>query len=226
MPRAATRRVTTKTFDELYARLGRVPLRRIRTTPPPGTATARDVNRILDHENVICELVDGVLVEKVMAYSEGSLAAAIIGHLSIYLAEYDLGNVSGADGTLKLWPGLVRAPDVSFVSWDKLPGRQLPSQKIPLLIPDLAVEVLSESNTRGEMERKLKEYFLAGVRLVWYIDPETRTARVFTAPDEAVTLTESDSLDGGDVLPGFTLPLKKLFAKMPKSAKKPRRKKS
>lgn len=226
MPRTASRRTTTKTFDELHARLGRVPLRRIRTTPPPGMATERDVNRILDHENIICELVDGVLVEKVMAYSEASLAAIIIGYMSVYLAEHDLGNVAGADGTLKLWAGLVRAPDVSFVSWDKLPGRLLPSQKIPLLVPDLAIEVLSESNTRGEMERKLKEYFLAGVRLIWYVDPEARTAQVFTAPDHSTTLTESDALDGGDVLPGFTLPLKKLFAKLPKPAKKPRRKKS
>src|SRR5207249_1542657 len=99
MPRAATRRVTTKTFAELHARLGRVPLRRIRTTPPPGMATERDLLRILDHENIPCELVDGVLVEKDMAYAEASLATVISRHIGNYLDEHDVGNVAGADGT-------------------------------------------------------------------------------------------------------------------------------
>jgi Uma2 family endonuclease len=226
MPRASNLPINWKTFDNLLDQLGGVSPRRIRMDPLPGYATERDVLRILDHEDVPCELVDGILVEKIMAYAEASLASDISHHIKTYLDERDLGNVAGADGTLKLWSGLVRIPDVSFVSWDKLPGRQLPRKKIPHLIPDLAVEVLSEGNTRGEMERKLREYFLAGVRLVWYVDPETRTAQVFTAPDQSTTLTESDILDGGDVLPGFTLPLKKLFAKMPKPAKKQRRKKS
>jgi Uma2 family endonuclease len=226
MPRAATRRVTTKTLDELLDRLGGVSLRRIRATPPPGTATERDVTRILNRENVPCELVDGVLVEKVMGAAESYLALQIGRYLLDYLDDHDLGLAFGADGPLGILPGMVRIPDASFVSWQKMPDKEAPDRPVPKVVPDLAVEVWSEGNTRGEMERKLKEYFFAGVRLVWYVEPETRSVRVFTAPDRSTTLTESDTLDGADVLPGFKLPLKKLFAKMPKPAKKPRRKKS
>jgi Uma2 family endonuclease len=78
--------------------------------------------------------------------------------------------------------------------------------------PDLAVEVLSESNTQTEMIRKLKDYFFAGTRLVWFIDPDSRTAQSFTAPDQFITLTEADDLTGGDVLPGFRLNLGELFS--------------
>jgi Uma2 family endonuclease len=61
------------------------------------------------------------------------------------------------------------------------------------------------------MERKLREYFQAGVRLVWYVDPEARTVEIFTAVDWSTMLDESRTLDGGDVLPGFVLPLRELF---------------
>jgi Uma2 family endonuclease len=67
-------------------------------------------------------------------------------------------------------------------------------------------------NTRNEMNRKLREYFQAGVRLVWYVDPDSPTVRTFTSPDAVIELREGDTLDGGDVLPGFTLPLTKHFA--------------
>jgi Uma2 family endonuclease len=122
---------------------------------------------------------------------------------------------------VRLLKGLVRIPDVSFFCWDKLPGRVLPSQPIPALVPDLAVEVLSETNSSQEMERKLREYFLAGVRLVWMIDPRKRMAEVYSAPDApAATLDETQALDGGNVLPGFTLALAELFARLPAAPKK------
>src|SRR5207247_2482726 len=102
---------------------------------------------------------------------------------------------------------------VSFVSWDKLPGHELPDEPIPGLVPDLAVEVLSKGNTASEMRRKLKDYFLAGVRLVWFLDTRTRTAAVYTAPDSKTVLPENGTLDGGDVLPGLALPLRDVFAR-------------
>jgi Uma2 family endonuclease len=80
------------------------------------------------------------------------------------------------------------------------------------VVPDLAVEVLSKSNSPREMARKRDEYFRAGVRLVWEIDPRTRTVRVYTAVDLFEVLTVADTLTGGDVLLGFTLPLADLFA--------------
>ena len=80
------------------------------------------------------------------------------------------------------------------------------------MAPDLAVEVISRGNTREEMERKLLDYFAAGVRLVWYVYPVMREVRVYTMPEAYVTLGGQDTLDGGDVLPGFQLPLATLFA--------------
>jgi Uma2 family endonuclease len=97
------------------------------------------------------------------------------------------------------------------VSWTKLPNRELPAESVASLVPDLAVEVLSESNTRREMERKRKDYFTAGVRLVWQIDPDTHTAEVFTKPDDPATIGPDGELDGADVLPGFRLSLARLF---------------
>ena len=88
-----------------------------------------------------------------------------------------------------------------------MPGRKLPAEPIPLLAPDLAVEVLSKSNTKSEIDRKLHEYFAAGTRLAWVIDPKKRIARAYISPRRSKRITERQSLDGGSVLPGFVLPL-------------------
>src|SRR5207253_2520315 len=97
------------------------------------------------------------------------------------------------------------------VSWDRFPGRKLPRERIPDLAPDLAVEILSEGNTEPEMKRKVQEYFAAGTRLVWLVDPETRSARVFMAPEVCTEVPETGDLDGGAVLPGFRVSLKEWF---------------
>ena len=81
------------------------------------------------------------------------------------------------------------------------------------MVPDLAVEVLSVGNTPAEMKRKRKEYFFSGVRLVWLVDPAARTIEVFTSPDQHLTLREEQALDGGDVLPGFSVPVREIFAR-------------
>lgn len=120
---------------------------------------------------------------------------------------------------------LVRVPDVSFTNWDRLPGRHVPMAPVPEVVPDLAVEVLSEGNTRGEMERKLKEYFLSDVTLVWFLDPRKRTVQVYTSPDDMIELAETDTLDGGDVLPGFSVPVARLFADLGGAPKPKGRKK-
>ena len=206
------RRSKTETLAEFLRKLGGIRPSRIRMNPPPGRATEKDILRIAAEEGRLFELVDGVLVEKVMATKESALASHVIFELKLYLRANDMGVVLGEAGMLRLRPKLVRIPDVSFVSWDQTPGGALPDEPIASLHPDLAVEVLSESNTPREMARKLAEYFEAGCRMVWIIDPETRTADVYTAADQCTHLRTSQSLDGGDVLPGFKLPLKELFA--------------
>ena len=143
-----------------------------------------------------------------------SLLGLQLGHqLADFLEEHDLGVVLGADGMIRLFPGQVRIPDISFISWDRLPGEEVPDEAIGSAVPNLTVEVLSPSNTRAEMERKLRDYFLAGVELVWLIDPKTQTADAYTAPEECRHVGKGGSLDGGDVLPGFRASHKDLFAR-------------
>jgi Uma2 family endonuclease len=191
--------------------LGGIPLARIRCRPAPGTATEADVLVRSNGEKRLLELVDGVLVEKPMGYYEALLAAWLIRVLGRFLDDHDLGFVLGADATLRLAPGLVRLPDVSFIAWDRFPNRELPAEPVPDLAPDLAVEILSEGNTAAEMERKLREYFAAGVRLVWYVYPDERVVRVYTSPTAFLALNENESLDGGAVLPGFRLSIREWF---------------
>jgi Uma2 family endonuclease len=207
--------VSFETMADVLEQLGDISPRRVRLRPVPGKATERDLIRLLDHTDRLYELVDGILVEKIMASLESSLACDLIGFLQSFLADHALGFLMGPDGPARLMPGLVRMPDISFISWKQLPTRERPMEAIAGLAPALAVEVLSPGNTPGEMTRKLKEYFLAGVRVVWFVDPRARTVQVFTAPDRAVTLTEKDTLDGGEVLPGFALSVKRIFAGLP-----------
>jgi len=203
---------TYQTFADVLRRLGNVPPHRVRLNPPPGTATEQDVATIFEYEQRRFELVDGVLVEKVMGYEESQLAALLVYHLIDFVRRHDIGKVAGEAGATRLFPGLVRIPDASFVSWARYPKGKRKRGAIPNLVPDLAVEVLSKGNTRGEMARKLHDYFEAGVRLVWYVDPKKRTVQVFTAVDRSVTLRADQTLDGGDVLPGFTLAIREWFA--------------
>jgi Uma2 family endonuclease len=206
------------TVADMVAHLGDIPLSRIRMVPPPGTATEKDVLEAESRFGCICELIDGVLVEKTMGWKESLLAVEIAHRIRGYLETHDLGDVLGADGTLRILPQQVRVPDVCFLSWQRFPGGERPQAPIPPLAPDLAVEILSPGNTEGEMRRKLRDYFTAGVRLVWYVDPATRSARAYTAPDQCVEIGEDGSLSGGDVLPEFTLPLRELFARAERGA--------
>jgi Uma2 family endonuclease len=203
-----------ETLADLVRRLGDIPLERIRLQPPPGTATEKDVIAIREGpERRICELVEGVLVEKPIGNAESNLAM-ILGQLLLnYLDEHDLGTILGPDGALRIMPKLVRIPDISFLSWEKLPGRKLPRKKIADLAPDLAIEILSESNTKKEMQRKVKDYFAAGVKLVWLIQPKNRTAEIYTSPTDLRRIKKDESLNGADVLPGFSLQLSDLFAR-------------
>jgi Uma2 family endonuclease len=202
------------TLAELVERLGGVPLERIRFRPYPGTATEEDVIRIEAQENRLCELVVGVLVEKPMGFRESLLAVAIARYLYEFVTPRNLGLVTGEGGMMRLFAGLVRIPDVAFISWARLPGGKVPDAPIPRLAPDLAVEVLSRSNTPSEMRGKREEYFEAGVALVWMVDPEERRVTVYTSPEDSVAYGTSDVLDGGTVLPGFSLPLGDLFAEL------------
>lgn len=200
------------TMADLLEQLGGIGPERVRLYPLPGTATEADVAEIEATQDRLCELVDGVLVEKPMGYRESMIASAILAALHSFVMARKLGAVTGEAGMMQLCPGLVRIPDVAFVSRERLPEGRAPREAVPQLVPDLAVEVLSASNTAAEMDRKCREYFEAGVRLVWLVDPQTRSVKVFEGVDRSTTLSGDASLDGGQVLPGLALGLTEVFA--------------
>jgi Uma2 family endonuclease len=206
--------IAIRNLGDLVQRLGGVPLERIRFHPAPGTATVDDVERIHDTEGVLCELIEGVLVEKTVGLRESRLAVFLCGLLNAFGIPRNLGFVTGPDGGMELFAGLVRIPDVAFTSWDRVPGRTMPTAPIPRLAPNLAAEVLSDSNTPKEMSLKRQDYFSSGVDLVWEIDPEIRIVDVYTSPTGPVVRGIADTLDGGNVLPGFRLPLAELFGEL------------
>jgi Uma2 family endonuclease len=217
MPTSATKPKTKfPTIADVQARLGHIPESRILSFPAPGTATVQDLLDGSITGDRLYELVEGILVEKGMGFREGSLAARLIYILQSYLEEDNIGHVAGADGSIRFKLDLVRVPDVSFIRWDSVDDPQIienPAGAFLEVPPDLAVEVLSPSNTRREMEIKLEEYAKAGVKLVWYVDPERKEVDVYPKgnPKRKKTLGVNDTLDGGDVLPGFAVKVVKLF---------------
>jgi Uma2 family endonuclease len=178
-------------------------------------ATEEDVVWFDDHEDRLYELVDGILVEKTMGAYESYVASELARLLKNFVKPRKLGAILGEAGLLRLAPGLVRIPYVAFLSMEKFPGERFPKGKILSAAPDLAVEVLSESNTKKEMAEKLNDYFTAGARLVWYVDADKRQVEVFTSATHTRIVREDELLDGGDVLPGFELNLRELFAELP-----------
>jgi Uma2 family endonuclease len=223
MATAARQPIRFKTVADVLSALGDISPSRVRLDVNPGRATVSDLIRLHGNDERLYELVDGFLVEKVVGAKESYLALQLGHFFIVFLNENDLGFVLGADATLRIMPGLVRMPDVSFVSWKQRPDRTIPSEPAPELFPDLAVEILSESNAKAEMVRKRDDYFESGARLVWLINPDKRNATVYTSPTEARIVSESGSLDGGDVLPGFELALKTLFARLEPSKKSKKR---
>jgi Uma2 family endonuclease len=201
-----------RTLADLLRRLGNVPANRVRLHPPPGTATEDDVIRNNESKFApLCELVDGTLVEKPVGWEESAIAILIANFLGNHVRPRRLGTVLGSDGMLRLVPGLMRAPDVSFIARGRLKRYKRGGECYPSIGADLAVEVVSKSNTRAEITRKLVEYFAAGTRLAWVVDPKTETVRVHHSPRKFVVLKEGDVLDGGDVIPGLRIPVRDLF---------------
>ena len=106
--------------------------------------------RIEARKNRLCELVDGTLVEKAVGFEESRVAGWLLSpHESAISTRTTSGSASAEGGMMQIAPGLVRIPDVSFISWDRLPGRESPKEPVPDLAPDLAVEVLSEGQHPG-----------------------------------------------------------------------------
>jgi Uma2 family endonuclease len=174
--------------------------------PHPRLLTAEEFYH-LDCDN--CELVRGEVVQLMRpGFQHGRLAVRASRAIDAYAEEHDLGATVVESGfVLHRGPDTVRGPDVAFVC----KARVVNTKKFFDGAPDLAVEVLSPDARVGDLKARLRDFFAAGVRIVWVIDPEDETVTVHTK-DSVRVLHAPDVLDGGDVLPGFTLPLAKLFA--------------
>ena len=197
---------------ELIDRLGGIDPARVRLNPPPGQATERDLLHLLDgNEKTLCELIDGTLVEKPMGFEEDLLGTQLIQVLGPFVKAHRLGVVLGAQAPFRVIRRDVRLPDVAFISTENWRTWKRSRPSVAGFAPDLAIEILSKSNTRAEMARKRRAYFAGGTRAVWEINPRRRTVTVYTNPISSDRLIETDTLDGGDVLPGFKLRLSELF---------------
>ena len=127
---------------------------------------------------------------------------------------------SAGTGFIRLRKGLVRGPDLTFYLWENTTSDE-EDRKHPITrsVPDLTVEVLSRSNTVKEMARKRKEFFARGTSLVWQIDPRKRLVEVYTSLKDCQVLTPTDTLDGGALLPGFSVSVKSLLDRESKSGR-------
>ncbi len=200
------------TVADLLERLGDIPPERVLMDPKPGTATEADLLRLPKDVQRMCELVDGTLVVKAMGAPESAMAFAFATFIGPYLRTNRIAVVLGPDGHTRYFGNQVRMPDVAIILRSRLPGGALPTDPICPVPPDLAIEILSPGNTRKEIAKKLKVYFRSGVKLAWVVNPRKRTVQVYSSPHDFTELGESDRLDAGDILPGFSLSIQEWFA--------------
>lgn len=203
---------STRSLAALAAALGDIPVARIRTTPAPGTATEADM-LAANAGDALCELIDGTLVEKAVSAKASFVSWKLSMAVGGFVEAEKLGFLLGEAGFVRLpkHDGRWRSPDVAFYHGTDAAYDALDRKAYPELTPALAVEILSPGNTRREIAGKTAEYFRSGTELVWVIDPETKTAKVYRSPEEVTEIEADGTLDGGDTLPGFSVTLAKLF---------------
>jgi Uma2 family endonuclease len=172
--------------------------------------TADDLFDMPD-DGKIYELHNGVLVEVAgSALKHTGLGVWIAHLLLVFKDEHDLGGiVTGADGTFVFNRYNTRIPDVGYISEER--AEQQDTSRFAQGAPDLAIEIVSPSNTPQEMQQKAGEFLSFGTRLVWIVDPVARTVDVYRPGGERTIYRGDMTLDGGDVLPGLNLPLATLF---------------
>jgi Uma2 family endonuclease len=160
------------------------------------------------------EVVGGQMLEKpVMGVLESLLASLLLRWIANHAHENQLGRVV-TETLFLLDPalGLKRRPDLAFVSTQRWPlRRRVPRTEAWEVVPDLAVEIVSLSNTAEQVAEKIEDYFRSGVRQVWVVYPGTSKVYLYDTSTSVRILQVGDDLDGGSVLPGFRLALEDLF---------------
>lgn len=180
---------------------------------PATTDLTVDEFMVLDTPEGNAELVRGELR---LTPSPGPRHGVVVANLAFLLGQHVRTTGSGrvlSESCYELvqLPRTVRAPDMSFVRTERLPVGGLGKGQLKIA-PDLAVEILSPSETASRLDEKLEDYAVSRVPLVWVIDPERRSVRVIAIDAPVRWLREGDTLDGGSTIPGFECPVSDLFA--------------
>ncbi|MBE0609309.1 MAG: Uma2 family endonuclease [Dehalococcoidia bacterium] len=165
-------------------------------------------------ENEGAELVDGQIVEVPMGSISSWIGGELLFLVRLFLRSNELGWVFPQETGMTIWPdrpGHVRKPDLVFVRKGRLPGGRPPAGWLTV-VPDLVVEVVSPGDEIEAFEAKLDEYRAAGIPLIWVIYPGTRRAHVLGTSRPRTEIAPDGSLDGEDVLPGFSCKLAELFS--------------
>ena len=179
------------------------------TSPPVNQGAV-----LIPDEDVLYEVVEDQVVELApMGAYEVWIASMLVARLATFATQHQLGRaVQEMLFDLTVATGRKRRPDVAFVSFDRWPlTRRVPRTEAWEVIPNLAVEVVSRTDSVDSIVDKIAEYFHAGVERVWVVFPSQEQVYVYDSPTRVRILTRTDELSGDPVLPNFRLPLTELF---------------
>ena len=184
----------------------------LRTDTIPPRLTLEEFELLPEEDAYRVELVRGRIVREPRPGGEhGWMTGQLVERIGSYARERRLGIVVTETGfLLSVEPPTVRGPDAAFIAAGKIPAEGIP-RGFWTLVPDLVVEVVSPSNTAAEIREKVLEYLACGSSIVWVVDPATRSVSAYRSRRDIALLTMEDDLEGGDVLPGFRLPIAELF---------------
>lgn len=177
--------------------------------------SAADLLKLPDRDRF--ELVNGELVEKNMGWESSRIGSNLLARLNVFCVDHSLGWVNGPEASYQCYeaiypddPDRIRKPDVSFIRLERLAPDDRPEGHCEI-VPDLVAEVVSSDDTYYEVREKTEEYLRAGVRLVWVVDPNTRSVQVHRADRSTNKLHENQELNGEEIVPGFRLLIGELF---------------
>lgn len=161
-----------------------------------------------ENKKRLFELINGEIVEKVGSFVPSEIAGWILTFINMYLLENKIGHTTGADGSYILSPEHEFLPDVGYISKARMPQRP---PRIVHDAPDLAVDVKSPNDTKRELRRKVEDYLRLGTKMVWLVFPDERRIEVYVMDADVAEYDIDGVLDGGDILPGFKLPVRNIF---------------
>jgi Uma2 family endonuclease len=186
------------------------------TLTPPVRLTPEDVERAGERDGKLYELIDGELKEKKVGFEALFIAGQILARLNAHFYPHE--GVAAAEVMIYCFNGRShgRKPDVVYVRLSQLPGGKVPKGDL-FVAPDLVVEVLSPNNSGSEVDEKLDEYITSGVSLVWIVNPDRKTVRVFRQDGTHRLFHANDIIENEPALPGFRLVVGEVFPTAPVS---------